>query len=89
MFCIRLRKFVYVHVIYTMIFYVEPFSAHYTQIMDESDATIEVYKEKVQQLMSENQTLRSQLALPAPVKTEAPFSKINILVQCCMFNLPL
>ena len=37
-------------------------------------------KEKVQQLLSENQTLRSQLALPAPVKTETTFSKIYICI---------
>ena len=37
-------------------------------LMTESDATIKMHKEKVQQLLSENQTLRSQLALPAPVK---------------------
>ena len=51
-------------------------------LISESDATIKMHKEKVQQLLSENQTLRSQLALPAPVKTETTFSKINIHIQC-------
>ena len=49
-------------------------------LMAESVATIKMHKEKVQQLLSENQTLRSQLAPPAPVKTT--FSKTNILIQC-------
>ena len=53
-------------------------------LMAESDATIKMHKEKVKQLLSENQTLRSQLALPAPVKTT--FSKINILIQCYMLH---
>ena len=55
-------------------------------LMAESDATIKMHKEKVQQLLSENQTLRSQLALPAPVTSVAPFSKINILIQCYMLH---
>ena len=53
-------------------------------LMAESDSTIKMHKEKVQQLLSENQTLRSQLALPARVKTT--FSKINILIQCYMLH---
>ena len=55
-------------------------------LMAESDATIKMHKEKVQQLLSEIQTLRSQLALPAPVKSETTFSKINILIQCYMLH---
>ena len=68
-----------------MIVHFESSSALPTEVlMAESDATIKLHKEKVQQLLSENQTLRSQLALPAPVKTEASFSKTNILIQCCV-----
>ena len=66
-----------------MIVHFESSSAPPTEVlMTESDATIKLHKEKVQQLLSEVETLRSQLALPAPVKTEAPFSKINILIHC-------
>ena len=70
-----------IHVV--MIAHFKSSSALPTEVlMAESDATIKLHKEKVQQLLSENLTLRSQLTLPAPVKTEAPFSKINILIQC-------
>ena len=55
-------------------------------LISESGATNNMHKEKVQQLLSENETLRSQLALPAPVKTETTFSKINILIQCYMLH---
>ena len=42
--------------------------------INESDATIKMHKENVQQLLSEIETLRHS-QLPAPIKTEAPFSK--------------
>ena len=57
--------------------YVSPLLQTAKTFIAKSDAMIKLKEEKVQQLLSENQTLRSQLALSAPVKTEALFSKIS------------
>ena len=68
------------HVDTVMIVHFESSSAPPTEVLiAESDATIKLYKEKVQQLLSENKNLRSQLTLPAPVKTKAPLSKLTVL----------